>query len=92
VKNKIKHLSQKLKQILLSKEGWVGWILANIITSLHWVAMVVIGFITKDPVWYAYAATAWGIGMTPFVPLWLLNIFITIWIYNILTNKKPQKV
>ena len=92
MKDKIKNLTVKLKQILLSKEGWIGWILANIITSLHWATLVVIGFVTKDPVWYAYAATAWGIGMTPFVPLWLFNILITIWIYDILTKKKTQKV
>lgn len=87
-KEKVKHLLLKLKQILLSKEGWIGWILANIITSLHWVTLVVIGFVTKDPIWYGYAATAWGIGMTPIVPLWLFNILITIWIYNFLTKKK----
>lgn len=92
MKDKIKNLTVKLKQILLSKEGWIGWILANIITSLHWATLVVIGFMTQDPVWYAYAATAWGIGMTPFVPLWLFNILLTIWIYNVLTKKKTQKV
>jgi hypothetical protein len=91
-KEKVKHLFVKLKQILLSKEGWIGWILANIITSLHWITLVVIGFVLKDPIWYGYAASAWAIGMTPLVPLWLFNILITIWIYNVLTKKKPQKV
>jgi CHASE2 domain-containing sensor protein len=50
--------------------------------------LVVVGFITQDNIWYGYAAAAWGIGLSPFIPLWLFNVFITIWIYNLLTNKK----
>jgi hypothetical protein len=89
-RNKAKQLFVKLKQILLSKEGVIGWIIANIITSLHWVVLVVIGFITQNPMWYGYASVAWAVGMSPLLPLWLFNILITIWIYNLLTNKKPR--
>jgi len=85
--DKVKQLFVKLKQILLSKEGVIGWIIANIITSLHWMVLVVIGFITQNPVWYGYAAAAWGIGLSPLIPLWLFNVFITIWIYNLLKKK-----
>jgi CHASE2 domain-containing sensor protein len=49
--------------------------------------LVVIGFITQNPVWYGYAAAAWGIGLSPLIPLWLFNVFITIWIYNLLKKK-----
>lgn len=92
MKSKIKNLSLKLKQILLSKEGWIGWFIANVITSMHWAILVIIGFLTKDSIWYTYAAAAWALGMSPLIPLWLFNVFITIWIYGILTKKKPQKV
>ena len=92
MKSKIKNLSLKLKQILLSKEGWIGWFIANVITSMHWAILVVIGFITKENIWYTYAAAAWALGISPLIPLWLFNVLITIWIYNVLTKKKPQKV
>jgi hypothetical protein len=88
-------LKIQLKELLLTKEGWTGWIIANVITSLHWAIPVVIGFMTKESVWYIYAATTWAIGMSPFIPLWLFNIFIAVWLKNILlksTGKKQKDV
>ena len=79
---------REVKEILLTKEGWIAWFIANVITSLHWIILTVIGFITKDPKWYAYAASAWAIGMSPFVPLIILNVAIDIPLKNLLLKNK----
>ncbi len=79
---------REVKEILLTKEGWIAWFIANVITSLHWMILTVIGFITKDPMWYAYAASAWAIGLSPLVPLIIPNIIISIWIKNLLLKNK----
>lgn len=79
---------REVKEILLTKEGWIAWFIANVITSLHWMILTVIGFITKDTTWYAYAASAWALGLSPFIPLTIPNIFIAIWIKNLLLKNK----
>lgn len=83
---------QDVKEILLTKEGWIAWFIANVITSLHWIILTVIGFITKDPKWYAYAASAWALGMSPFVPLIILNIVIAVPLKNLLLKNKRDIV
>ena len=83
---------REVKEILLTKEGWIAWFIANVITSLHWIILTVIGFITKDPKWYAYAASAWAIGMSPFVPLIILNVAIAIPLKNLLLKNKRDIV
>ena len=79
---------QELKEIFLTWQGWAGWIIANVITSLHWVTMIVIGFITKDTTWYASAAAAWALGMSPLIPLWIVNIMLASLIKNLLLKNK----
>ena len=83
---------REVKEILLTKEGWIAWFIANVITSLHWIILTVIGFITKDPKWYSYAASAWAIGMSPFVPLIILNVAIAIPLKNLLLKNKRDIV
>jgi hypothetical protein len=79
---------KEVKEILLTKEGWIAWFIANVITSLHWMILTVIGFITKDPKWYAYAASAWAIGLSPLVPLIIINVAIAIPLKNLLLKNK----
>jgi hypothetical protein len=83
---------KEVKEILLTKEGWIAWFIANVITSLHWMSLTVIGFITKDPVWYAYAASAWALGLSPFVPLIIFNIAIAIPLKNLLLKNKRDTI
>lgn len=83
---------REVKEILLTKEGWISWFVANVITSLHWIVLTVIGFITKDAIWYTYAASAWAIGMSPFVPLIILNVAIAIPLKNLLLKSKRDIV
>jgi hypothetical protein len=83
---------KEVKEILLTKEGWIAWFIANVITSLHWMSLTVIGFITKDPKWYAYAASAWAIGLSPLVPLIILNVAIAIPLKNLLLKNKRDTI
>lgn len=71
---------QLFKQLFLTKEGLLSWFVANIFTSLHWAIPVVIGFITKDTYWYTTAAALWALGLSPFVPLWVFNVIIAVWL------------
>jgi hypothetical protein len=79
---------KEIKEILLTKQGWIAWFFANVITSLHWAVLTLIGFITKDATWFTYAASAWAIGLSPFVPLFVFNIAIAIWFKNLLLKNK----
>lgn len=73
-------MKEQLKLLLTTKKGWFSWIVANIITSLHWAIPLFIGWIIGDNQLMAFAISLWGIGMLPFVPLWLINIIIALWI------------
>lgn len=89
MKQKLLVAKKELKELLTTWQGWLAWFIANIITSLHWVIPLVIGFIFKDNKLYALAGTLYAIGLSPLVPLWLFNIFIAIFIKNkIFTIKK----
>jgi hypothetical protein len=79
---------KEVKEILLTKEGWIAWFIANVITSLHWMILTVIGFVTRDPIWFTYAASAWAIGLSPLVPLIIPNIIMAIWFKNLLLKNK----
>jgi hypothetical protein len=79
---------KEIKEILLTKQGWIAWFFANVITSLHWVVLTLIGFLTKDAKWFTYAASAWAIGLSPLIPLIIPNIVLAIWFKNLLLKNK----
>jgi hypothetical protein len=79
---------KEIKEILLTKQGWIAWFFANVITSLHWMVLALIGFITKDATWFTYAASAWAIGLSPLIPLIIPNIVLAIWFKNLLLKNK----
>jgi ABC-type Co2+ transport system permease subunit len=79
---------QQIKKIITTKEGLIAWIIANLITSLHWIIPLIYAFVFKDAGIYALAASFFAIGMTPLVPLWILNIIITVFIWKKIYKKK----
>ena len=76
-----------MKQLFLTKEGWIGWIVANIVTSLPWLAPLVYGFVFKDTNGYTVAGAIWAFIMLPITPFWILNVIIAVWISKLLTKK-----
>jgi len=76
-----------LKTFFLTKEGWVAWIIANIITSLPWFLPLAYGFLFDDIRGYYTAGAVYAFILAPFTPFWLLNVLIA---YTILkfTQKK----
>ena len=82
---------QEVKELFLTWEGWMGWFIANVITSLHWMIAVVIGFMTKDNYLYTTAAALWAIGISPLVPLWIFNVIIGVWIKKLLQRAIMQE-
>jgi hypothetical protein len=84
----MKNIKKQLKELLTTWQGWTGWIIANLITSLHWAIPALLGVVFQDPRLYALSGTMWAIGMSPFIPLWLFNIVIGIWIKNLLLKRE----
>jgi len=71
--NKAKSL---LKDLFLTKEGWLSWFIANIITSLPWFFPLAYGYLFNDPRGYIWSASIWTFMMLPITPFWILNVFI----------------
>lgn len=80
-------MKKTLKLLFLTKEGWIGWIVANVITSSPWVLSFVIGYIFNNQVWYVIGGSIWTFMMLPITPFWILNVIIAVWVVKLLTKK-----
>lgn len=79
---------KELKEMFLTPQGWIGWIIANIITSLPWAIPLIYGFIFKNEQAYVIAGSIWTFLMLPLTPAWAVNVMIAVPIKNLLLNKK----
>lgn len=79
---------QQLKNLFLTKEGWISWIIANLITSTPWAIPLAYGFIFQDNRGYIVAGTIWTIFMLPFTPLWVVNILLAYFLLRLIWKKK----
>jgi hypothetical protein len=79
----------QVKIILTTKEGWISWIIANIITSLPWFLPLVYGFMFQDERGYIAAAATYAFILAPFTPFWILNVIISLFIYKQIKKKNP---
>jgi len=80
-----------MKQLFLTKEGWIGWIVANLITSIPWFLPLAYGFVFKDERGYVVAAAVYAFILAPFTPFWILNVIIAVWVFKLLTKKHIKK-
>jgi hypothetical protein len=79
-----------LKDLFLTWQGWLSWIIANIITSLPWILPLVYGFVFKDNNGYIIAGSVWTFIMLPVTPFWILNVLIaTFFVEKVFKKKKP---
>ena len=79
-----------LKDLFLTWQGWLSWIIANIITSLPWALPLVYGFVFKDNNGYIIAGSVWTFIMLPVTPFWILNVLIaTFFVEKVFKKKKP---
>lgn len=69
-----------LKELFLTKQGWVSWVVANVITSLPWLIPLILGFIFNNQKLYVIAGSIWTFVMLPITPFWVLNLMIAIWL------------
>lgn len=88
MKTMIQRAKTLLKELFLTWQGWLGWIIANIITSLPWVLPLIYGFLFKDNNAYVIAGSIWTFMMLPVTPFWILNVFIATAFVKILNKKK----
>ena len=79
---------KELKEMFLTPQGWIGWIIANIITSLPWAIPLIYGFIFKDNNGYVIAGSIWTFLMLPLTPAWAVNVMIAVPIKSLLLKNK----
>ncbi len=79
---------KELKEMFLTPQGWISWIIANIITSLPWAIPLIYGFIFKDNNGYVIAGSIWAFLMLPLTPAWAVNVAIAVPIKNLLLKNK----
>jgi hypothetical protein len=90
-KDKIEKIKKTMKEIFLTKEGWISWIIANVITSLPWFLPLAYGFVFQDERGYVAAAAVYAFILAPFTPFWILNVIIAVWFTKLLTKKHVEK-
>lgn len=82
------NLKQQMKNLFLTKEGWISWIVANIITSLPWFLPLAYGFVFQDARGYYVAGAVYAFILAPFTPFWILNIVIAYFFMRIIWKRK----
>lgn len=88
MKTMIQKAKALLKELFLTKEGWLSWLIANIITSLPWAIPLIYGFIFKDNRSYIIAGSIWTFMMLPVTPFWILNVVIATAFVKLFHKKK----
>ena len=81
-----------LKDLFLTKEGWISWAIANVLTSLPWAIPLIYGFIFKDNNGYILAGSIWTFIMLPITPFWILNVLIATFFVEKIFKKKKHAV
>lgn len=82
---------ETIKHLFLTKEGWISWIIANVITSLPWAIAFAFGFIFDNPKWYVVGSSIWTFMMLPITPFWILNLIIAVFFVEKVFRKKLIK-
>jgi hypothetical protein len=91
IKNTVIKLKGIIKKLFLTKEGWIAWIIANIITSLPWFLPLAYGFVFQDNRGYIVAAAVYGFILLPFTPFWILNVIIAVFVVKLFGKKHIQQ-
>lgn len=81
-------LKKELKEMFLTPQGWIGWIIANIITSLPWAVPLIYGYIFNNQQAYMIAGSIWAFLMLPLTPAWAVNVAIAVPIKSLLLKNK----
>lgn len=69
-----------LKELFLTKEGWISWLIANVVTSMPWFIPLALGFVLNMPNLYVVSGSIWTFLMLPLTPMWMVNVIIAIWL------------
>jgi hypothetical protein len=83
----VEKLKKTMKKLFLTREGWISWFIANIITSLPWFLPLAYGFVFQDERGYVAFAAVYAFILAPFTPFWILNVIIAVWFTKLLTKK-----
>jgi hypothetical protein len=84
----VKKIKQQLKEMFATPQGWLSWLIANVITSSFWFMPLIFAFILNDKKLYTVSASIWAFMMLPVTPFWILNVVIAVWFKNLLLKRK----
>jgi hypothetical protein len=90
-KDRIEKIKKTMKELFLTREGWISWFVANVITSLPWFLPLTYGFLFQDEGAYMAAAAVYAFILLPLTPFWILNVIIAVWFTKLLTKKHVEK-
>lgn len=88
LKNAVNKAKLELKEMFATSQGWLSWLIANIITSMFWGMPLIYGFVFKDNRAIVVAGSIWTFMMLPITPFWILNVVIAVAVKNVLIKKK----
>ena len=83
----VEKLKKTMKKLFLTREGWISWFIATVITSLPWFLPLAYGFVFQDERGYVAFAAVYAFILAPFTPFWILNVIIAVWFTKLLTKK-----
>lgn len=83
----MKKLKVLLKELFLTKQGWLSWLIANVITSMVWFVPLFLGFILQNENLYAVSGAIWVFIMLPTTPMWAVNVIIAVWLRKSIFTK-----
>jgi hypothetical protein len=78
-KNKIKIL---MRELFLTKKGWLSIFLANFFWSLFWLPFLIIWFITRIENYLIIGTSIYIFFWQPLIPMWLITPFTALFIKN----------
>jgi hypothetical protein len=86
--NKAKNL---LRNLFLTKEGILSWLIVNMFWSSFWAIPAFIGFITQDNYWYVISGSILLFFVQPLVPMWLITPLSAFFVLKLFSKKHIEK-
>ena len=89
--SRLDYLKKTLKELFLTKEGWISWVLANLIVSSPWIFTGIIYVVTGEQKFLVYTTSIMAFQWLPLPIESIAVALITIFIYKLLTKKHVEK-
>jgi hypothetical protein len=88
---KLQKIKKTMKELFLTKEGWISWLIANIVFSATWYVPITIGFVFDLPEVLAFGTAVFFIQWAPPPIETVFVFFLTVFFHKLLFAKKHIK-